>query len=337
MRALCVALGSALCLSVVLPAAPAFGEPVRLRIATLAPDGSAWSREMRAMSRDVLAQTSGNVELRWYFDGIAGDEEQVIERIAKGQLEGIAAAVVCTRLAPSLRIFRVPGMFGNWSESLYVLGRLRPRVAAEFEAHGYVSLGEGGTGNDIVFSSTPVTSLAQLQKGRFGYWNIDDVMREALPRAGMHAVPVRIAEARAALERGDIDGVITMPSPALAFQFSSVTRYWSELPLAFMPACLLISRSAFDALSIDDQRVVRAAGAKFQARINNLGREQDERLTGSLFEHQGLHRVPPSELFRSEFFAMAQRIRGDIDRNLVPPSLMEQVLRWLADYRAENR
>ncbi|HWE31276.1 MAG TPA: TRAP transporter substrate-binding protein DctP [Polyangia bacterium] len=330
-------LRAVLALTLCLAAATASAEPARLRIATLAPDGSAWSREMRAMSREVFAQTNGNVEVRWYFDGIAGDEEQVVERIAKGQLEGIGAAIVCTRLAPSLRIFRVPGMFGNWSESLYVLSRLRPRIAAEFEAHGYVSLGEGGFGNDLVFSSTPVTSLAQLQKGRFGYWNIDDVMRESLVRAGMHAVPVRIAEARGQIERGELDGIITMPSPALAFQFSSVTHYWSELPLAFMPACLVIARGAFDALSIDDQRVVRAAGAKFQARINDLGREQDERLTGSLFEHQGLHKVVPSELFRSEFFAMAQRIRGDIDRNLVPPSLMELVLRWLADYRAENR
>ncbi len=325
-----------LCLLLLVSAA-ASADPVRLRVATIAPDGSAWSREMRAMSRDVLAQTNGNVELRWYFDGIAGDEEQVVERIAKGQLEGVGAGIVCTRLAPSLRILRVPGMFGNWAESLYVMSRLRPRVAAEFEAHGYVSLGEGGFGNDLVFSNTPVTTLAQLQKGRFGFWNIDDVMREALPLAGMHAVPVRIAEARAAFERGDIDGIITMPSPALAFQFSSVARYYSELPLAFMPACLLIARSAFDALSIDDQRVLRAAGAKFQARINDLGREQDGRLMGGLFEHQGLHKLPPSELFRSEFFAMAQKVRADLDHNLVPPSLMELVLRWLADYRAENR
>jgi TRAP-type C4-dicarboxylate transport system substrate-binding protein len=157
--------------------ATAAADPVRIRIATVAPDGSAWAREMRAMTRDVLAQTNGNVELRWLFDGIAGDEGEVVERIAKGQLEGVGAGVVCTRLAPSLRILRVPGVFGNWAESLYVMSRLRPRVAAEFEAHGYISLGEGGFGNDIVFSSTPVTTLAQLQKGRFAFWNIDDVMR----------------------------------------------------------------------------------------------------------------------------------------------------------------
>jgi TRAP-type C4-dicarboxylate transport system substrate-binding protein len=317
--------------------ASASADPVRLRIATVAPDGTAWAREMRAMSRDVLSQTSGAVELRWYFDGIAGDEEQVIERIAKGQLEGIGAGIVCTRLAPSLRILRVPGMFGNWAESLYVMGRLRTRVDGEFEQHGFVSLGEGGFGNDLVFSTIPVTSLAELQKGRFAFWNIDDVMRVALPLAGMHAVPMRIADARAALERGEIDGIITMPSPALAFQFSSVARYYSELPLAFMPACLVIARAAFDALSIDHQRVLRAAGAKFQARINDLGQEQDQRLMGGLFEHQGLRKLPPSELFRSEFFAAAQRARSQLGTGLVAPDLMQLVLRWLADYRAENR
>ena len=226
-------------------------------------------------------------------------------------------------------------MFGTWAESLYVMGRLRMRVAGEFEHHGYVSLGEGGFGNDIVFSSRPVTTLAELQKGRFAFWNIDDVMRAALPLTGMHAVP--ITDARIAFERGEIDGIIAMPSPALAFQFSAVARYYSELPLAFMPACLVIARGAFDALSIEHQRVLRQAGAKFQARINDLGREQDARLTGGLFEHQGLRKLPPSELFRSEFFAAAQRARNDLSSGLVSPELMQLVLRWLADYRAENR
>jgi TRAP-type C4-dicarboxylate transport system substrate-binding protein len=128
-----------------------------------------------------------------------------------------------------------------------------------------------------------------------------------------------------------------MPSPALAFQFSSVTRFYSSLPMAFMPACLLIARGAFDALSSDDQKTLRAAGAKFQARINDLGRTEDGRLTGGLFEHQGLHKVPPSELFRSEFFTMAQHVRAELGHGLVAPDLMELVLRWLADYRAENR
>jgi TRAP-type C4-dicarboxylate transport system substrate-binding protein len=317
--------------------ASASADPIRLRIATAAPDGTAWAREMRAMSRDVLAQTRGAVDVRWYFNGIAGGEEEAIARIAKGQLEGVGAAITCSRMAPSLRVLRVPGMFGNWAESLYVMGRLRPRVAAEFERHGFVSLGEGGLGNDIVFSNTPVTSLAELQRGRFAYWDLDDVMRAALPLTGMRAVPMRIDEARAAFERGEIDGIITMPSPALAFQFSAIAHFYSELPLAFMPACLLVSSSAFDSLSIEQQRVLRAAGAKFQARINDLGREQDQRLLGGLLEHQGVRRLTPSELFRSEFFAAALRARSQLHPDLVPPDLMELVLRWLADYRAENR
>lgn len=322
---------------------PAHAEPprenaVRLRFATVAPDGTAWAREMRAMSRDLAAETHGAIDLKWYFSGIAGGEEEVVDRIRRGQLEGVGAGIECTRLAPSLRVLRVPGMFGTRAESLYVMGRLRSRVAAEFERNGFVSLGEGGFGNDIIFSKEPVATLSDLQRGRFAFWDLDDVMRVALPLAGMtRVVPIRIEAARAAFERGEIDGVIAMVTPALAFQWTSIARYYSTLPMAFMPGCLVMSRAAFDALSIEQQQLLRTVGAKFQARINELSQEQDDRLLGGLLEHQGLHRINPSELFRSEFFGAAQKARAQLSGGLVPEELMQTVLRWLADYRAENR
>jgi TRAP-type C4-dicarboxylate transport system substrate-binding protein len=327
----------ALVVLLLLWSASAAADVIKLRFATVAPDGTGWAREMRAMSRDVAQHTDGAVELKWYFGGIAGDEEAVMARIAKGQLEGAGAGAICMRLAPSLRVFRVPGLFGNWGEALFVLGQLRPRLGPEFERSGFVSLGEGGFGSDIVFSRDPVTTLAGLQRGRFAVWSIDDVLRAALPVLGMHGVPMPIADAYRAFEQREIDGIISMPSPALAFQWSNVARYYTDLPLAFMPACLIVSRSVFDALSIEQQQVLRAAGTKFQLRINDLGQEQDRRLLGELFERQGLKRLPPSAQLRSQFLDLARRARDQLPEELIPRALISTVMRWLADYRDEYR
>src|SRR4051812_2756063 len=72
-----------------------------LRLATVAPDGTAWARELKAFSRDLEAQTRGELSAKWYFGGIAGDDVQVGERIQRGQLDGVASGgMLCQQLSP---------------------------------------------------------------------------------------------------------------------------------------------------------------------------------------------------------------------------------------------
>ena len=63
-----------------------------LRFASVAPEGTGWAREFKAFARDAEAFSNGQVRVKWYFGGIAGDESVVPERIKRGQLDGEAAA-----------------------------------------------------------------------------------------------------------------------------------------------------------------------------------------------------------------------------------------------------
>jgi hypothetical protein len=58
---------------VLLAAAPSRGAPVVLRIATAAPDGTAWARVFHAMGRELETESGGAVTSKWYFGGIAGN------------------------------------------------------------------------------------------------------------------------------------------------------------------------------------------------------------------------------------------------------------------------
>lgn len=82
---------------------PAAAEGVRtLRIATVAPEGTAWAHEMTAWTREIESATNGAVKLKMYFGGIAGGELDVLERIKRHQLDGaISGGMICSRLGPS--------------------------------------------------------------------------------------------------------------------------------------------------------------------------------------------------------------------------------------------
>src|SRR3954463_15106789 len=146
----------ALLLALLSPSGANGADPIMLRFATLAPDGTAWARELKAAARDVEIQTHGQTRMKWYFGGIAGDENVVPGRIRRGQLEGEAAGVSCVTMAPSLKVLRVVGMFRRREEAHAIIARLRPQLEAEFRAAGYVLLAVQWFGSDIAFTREPV-------------------------------------------------------------------------------------------------------------------------------------------------------------------------------------
>jgi TRAP-type C4-dicarboxylate transport system substrate-binding protein len=308
----------------------------RLRMAAVAPDGTAWAREIHALSRDVEALTRGSLTLKWYFGGIAGDELQVLDRIERGQLDGTAGATFCERLAPSLRVTRMVGMFQNRNEVRFVMGRLRELLEHEFEKSGYVALGFASFGTDILFTRTPVANLEDLRKSRMWTWDTDQPMALFLKEMGVPSVPAPITEAARLYDEGKLDGFLAVPAGALVFQWSTRARYFSEVPMGLLPGCFAVSKRAFNALTRDQQQALRTAVAKFSVRFEDVGAAQDEALLGGLFEKQGLHKVQVTSLFRAQLFEAAQGARKRLGDQLVSSPLLSQVLAWLADYRAEH-
>lgn len=82
-------------MALLLCAATAAAEPHVIRLSSVAPEGTGWARLLRSFTRDVESATGGDVKVKWYLGGIAGDEVRVLERIRRDQLDGAALAIVC--------------------------------------------------------------------------------------------------------------------------------------------------------------------------------------------------------------------------------------------------
>ena len=314
----------------------AHADPVTLRLATIAPQGSGWAREFSAWARDVEAGTQGAVRVKMYYSAIGGDEFTVLDRIKREQLDGAIGSESCTRLAPSLRVTRIFGLFQSRQESFYVLGRLARTLDAEFLRAGFINLGEATLGPELLFTRRPVQDLAELKKTTLWIWNLDEALAVQARALGLHVVATPLEDATHAYDDQRVDGFIAMPTAALAFQWSAQARYLEPLAISYRNGCMLFSTRSFDALPIDAQRYIRAAAGKLRGRLDDLSRRQDDALLGGLFARQGLAAVPVSERFRLEFFNRARDIRPRVAAAVVSPELMQRVLGWLADYRAEH-
>jgi TRAP-type C4-dicarboxylate transport system substrate-binding protein len=326
-------------IALALAASAAHADPQVLRIATVAPDGTAWARDLKGFARDVEQATQGKVRIKLLFGGIAGDEDGLRERMQRGQLDGAASGgLLCAALAPSMNVMGVFGLLQERREAMFVVGKLKPVLDAEMAKNGFTDLGMSGMGSIMVFSRNPVRSMAEMHAQRLWVWSAaNESWKAQWTVLGFKTVPLPLGEGYRAYQEGRIDGFLTTPTAALAFQWSAVTKYLSTLHVGFLTGCLVVANRAMDPLPTDAQRAIREAAAVLQQRFEESGRSADEALVGGLFQKQGITVTPASDSFRAEYLAAARQMRDQVDERAIPRTLLTQVLGWLADYRAEVR
>jgi TRAP-type C4-dicarboxylate transport system substrate-binding protein len=311
-------------------------EPVTLRFATVAPDGTPWARELRAFANDIAAQTEGRVRLKLIFGSIAGDEQQMAERANRGQLDGVASGMWCSSVSPSLRVLRLAGLLQTTEQASYVITRLRPRVDQDFERAGWINLAEVVLGATLTFSRKPAHTFAEMRAMKMWRWDLDDVGLKLFRQMGFDLVGLPVETAGRAYDDGRIDGFYGIPGAALVFQWSTKARYFIDLPLDYLVGCIVMKTSTWDHLLQTDRVILKAASAKVAVRAKEAVEDMNNQLVGRLFEKQGLIKIPVSEQLSAEFFAAAHQARKEMGDKLVPHDVLAQVLEWIADYQTER-
>ncbi len=308
-----------------------------LRFASVAPKGSSWARSFEVFAADVERGTRGEVGVKLYLDGVAGSEREARERVAKGQLDGVlSVGLTCAATMPALRVTRVPGLFQSRDEAMYVVSELSATLEEEARRSGFVLLGVAGVGTSVIFSRRPIHDMSELRATRFWRWQGDDVAIEANRTMGLQIEPMPLAEGATAFDEGRIDGFYAAPAMALDFQWYKQVSYLVDLSGDYTVGCFMVSTRAFDRLTAAQQKGLRAAGVRLSLRFEELGRKQEEALLGSIFPKHGIEIVPVSAQLRAEYFQAARQARDEVSEGLVPESLLNRVMRLLADYSAEH-
>jgi TRAP-type C4-dicarboxylate transport system substrate-binding protein len=305
-------------------------------MASVAPTGTAWARELLALGRDIELETKGEVKMKWYLGAIAGGDAEAGDRVARGQLDGLGAGVWgCERWAPSMRVTRLPGLFQNREESKYVGQRLSTLFDEEFKKSGMVFLGATEIGPSMIFLRRPVQSLAELRKVRLWTLDSDDTKARFMRALGLTLVPLSFEQSRHAFDEGQVDGFLAPPAGAMAFQWSTQARYLLDVVTDWILGCVVISNTAFDKLTLEQRQIVRAATAKFLVRFDDVGAVADAKLLGGLFQKNGVTMVTPDARFRAEFESESQAAWKQVDQ-IAPAKLLAEVRAILTTLRASH-
>src|SRR5262245_47741150 len=101
----------------------------KVKIATLAPKGSSWAKQLEGWGNEVEKKTSGRVTFQWFETGEQGDERDVVRKMKLGQVDGSAiTAVGLGLIKPDVRVLELPFLFRSDAELDYV----REKMSGEF-------------------------------------------------------------------------------------------------------------------------------------------------------------------------------------------------------------
>ena len=115
-----------------------------LKIATLAPDGTSWMKQLRAAAAQVKKDTDGRVKIRFYPGGVMGNDNSVLRKIRVGQLHG--GAIIgggLMAIYPDAELYSLPFLFRNLQEVDLVRENMDRKIIDGIKAKGFISYGLG--------------------------------------------------------------------------------------------------------------------------------------------------------------------------------------------------
>ncbi len=271
-----VALAS--CLAAVPAARAAAAGPTVIKMATLAPDGSAWYKILEQMGDEWKKASGGAVVLRIYPGGVVGDEDAMIRKMRVGQLQ--AAAVTGLGLATIDRSFyalHVPMMYASDDEFDFVRDRLAPMLERRLADKGYIVLNWGDAGWVHFFAKTSFTRPAEIKAMKLYVGAEDANLVQLYKETGFRPVNLSVVDILPGLQTGLINAFDTTPLAALAFQWFALAPNMSDLRFAPLTGATVIDKRAWDKIPADlKPRIIeasRAGGKRLRGEIRRLNDE----------------------------------------------------------------
>ncbi len=309
MRHLLLAAASLCACLLLLPGAQA-ADPIVLKLATVAPEGTPWSDGLAQFTTLVETKSGGAIKVKLFLGGMLGDENETVQQTQRGQIQGVGGSTgALATLVPEVNVLELPFLFRNAGEADKVLdGVALPVLEKAFRARGLVlgfwsENGYRSFGTSFGFIKSP----ADL-KGRKMRSQENPVHLEMYKAFGASPVPIPTTEVLTSLQTGVIQGYDQTPLYASAGQWLSSTKFYTLSNHIYQPAAIVFNKTFFDGLSAPNQAVLLAARAELVPKMRREIRALNPILLEN-FPLMGVQLYTPNATELASFEAPAKTAR----------------------------
>jgi TRAP-type C4-dicarboxylate transport system substrate-binding protein len=268
----------------------------QLRIATLAPRQSPLGDIYQTFKIGMKKATDGQVHVKMYYGGVAGDEISVVRKMRVGQLDG--ALITSTGLSALVRqvlVLEAPGLIRSYPELDAVREDLAPQLEALFDKAGYKLVAWGDAGKTRIFSTSKIFGPSDLRKVRPWVWRDSATMRAFIKAAGANGVLLNLPEVYSALQTGIIDTVIASSVGVLAFQWHTKLKTMAKQAGGIVTGAFVIRKEHLATLPQEARDYLDEVSGATEEVFRKEGRKIDDEAAVTLSK-----RLKVVNLFRAQ-------------------------------------
>lgn len=304
-----------------------------VKFATLAPEGTTWTRILRSFAKDVEEQTKGAVKFRIYTGGVQGDEKDIIRKIRTGQLNASGfTGYGIGEIAKEIRVLEFPFLFKSTSEIDYIYNKFSSEFERIFEEKGFILLGWAEIGEVYILSKHPIEKISDFRKTKLWVWEGDIIARKTFENFSAKPIPLSIADVLTSIQTGMIDTVYATPATILPLGWHKKMTYLIDMPITYATGAVLISKQTLEKMDKETREIFLKLAKKYFSDLNTLSRQENAKSLEILKKQ--LKVIKPKD--SSEFEKVSRKTRDEL-KALYGSSLIERIEKELSVYRDAKR
>jgi TRAP-type C4-dicarboxylate transport system substrate-binding protein len=316
-------------------AASAQAVPVRIKLGTLAPQGSTWHQLLMEMGADFTKASGGKVELKIYAGGTQGNEGEMIREMSFGKLQAASiTAIGMHEITPEPQAEDVPFMIDSYEEYDYVHAKIRAKLEEALLKRGYQVLQWGEVGFVYLFSTEPFRAPEDFGKGKVFTWNGDPGAEAAWKAAGFRPVVLSSTDLVSSLTTGMINIVGESPLYAYTTNIFAKADHMLNLHWGFLTGATVVKRDTWEKIPQEVREKLLAIAADYEKKTRDDVRKQDADAVEQM-KKRGLHVEEPANIagWNKAADAAADVVRGKV----VPVAIYDEVKKLRDEYRAQHK
>lgn len=220
--------------------------PTLLKIGSVTPKGSPWDNALRQLAADWNDITNGQVQMRIFSGGVAGEEADVIRKMRFNSLQGaVLTTYGLNQIYPDTFALSLPFLLASDDEFDYVFNKIEGYLRKNIEEQGFKVVTWTNVGWVYIFAKEKVVSPEDLRRLKLATTDSDKAIAQALKANNFNAIPVGLNEVLTGLNSGMLDACYSVKMGAAAYQWFGIANHMTNLPMAPVLAAIVVSDRAW--------------------------------------------------------------------------------------------
>jgi TRAP-type transport system periplasmic protein len=315
-------------------AANVSARPVLLKVGSVTPKGSPWDNALRQLAADWNEITDGQVQMRIFSGGVAGEEADVIRKMRFNSLQGaVLTTYGLNQIYQDTFALSLPFLMTSDEEFEYVFNQIEEYLRENIESQGFKVITWTNVGWVYIFAKEKVASPSDLRRINLATTDSDKAIAQALKASNFNAIPVGLSEVLTGLNSGMIDACYTVKMGAAAYQWFGIANHMTDLPMAPVLAAIVVSDRAWR--GVPDrykEEMLEAADDVSRTLATETAKLEKEAMDIMLENGLIVHDVPPEteKQWRTEFEKAVDMIKGQT----FSEEVYNRIRKHIDDYRS---